>query len=352
MRQAIEDKQMLCYLTALSLTLSVIESSLPHALPFLRLGLANLALLYALERLSTGDYFLLAFFKWLLSSLLSGLLFSPFSLVSLAGNAASAVLMLVLYRTLAGRLISLYSVSALGSAASGICQLAASSLFLSSAVMRLTPLMLVFNLASGLILAFVCCHVKTPENVTIETKAATGKDGGSSLVYLLYFAGFIALLANRSLIMLALSFVIALLLCMKTGRKIRLHFYILSFIFILIFNLLVPSGRVLFSFVTEEALRLGTERALRLCAAVALSQSLAGISMPQAGFIAGVLAVYGQLNDFFFSQSGKLMQKIKATLAVNHFEWEEHEAGKAGTKTAVLPILILILLSSVSFFIT
>ena len=106
MRQAIEDKQMLCYLTALSLTLSVIESSLPHALPFLRLGLANLALLYALERLSTGDYFLLAFFKWLLSSLLSGLLFSPFSLVSLAGNAASAVLMLVLYRTLAGRLIS------------------------------------------------------------------------------------------------------------------------------------------------------------------------------------------------------------------------------------------------------
>ena len=146
MRQAINDKQMLCYLTALSLTLSVIESSLPHALPFLRLGLANLALLYALERLSTGDYFLLAFFKWLLSSLLSGLLFSPFSLVSLAGNASSAVLMLVLYRTLAGRLISLYSVSALGSAASGICQLAGSSLFFSSTVMSLKPLMLLFYL--------------------------------------------------------------------------------------------------------------------------------------------------------------------------------------------------------------
>lgn len=352
MRQAIEDKQMLCYLTALSLTLSVIESSLPHALPFLRLGLANLALLYALERLSTGDYFLLAFFKWLLSNLLSGLLFSPFSLVSLAGNAASAVLMLVLYRTFAGRLISLYSVSALGAAASGICQLAASSLFLSSAVMRLTPLMLVFNLASGLILAFVCCHMKIPESVTIETKAATGKTGSSSLVYLLYFAGFIALLADRSLIMLTVSFAIALLLCMKTGRKIRIHFYILSFIFILIFNLLVPSGRVLFSFVTEEALRLGTERALRLCAAVALSQSLAGAGIPAHGFAAKVLTVYGSLNDFFFSQSGKLSQRIKSTLMLDHFVQKEGNERKSITKADCLIILILILLSLASFFIS
>lgn len=352
MRQAIEDKQMLCYLTALSLTLSVIESSLPHALPFLRLGLANLALLYALERLSTGDYFLLAFFKWLLSSLLSGLLFSPFSLVSLAGNAASAVLMLVLYRTLAGRLISLYSVSALGSAASGICQLAASSLFLSSAVMRLVPLMIVFNLISGLVLAFICYHAGTAESVTIETEGKAAENGGREFIYLLYLAGFIALLANRSIILLAISFVLALILCRQTGRKIRMLFYILSFAFILLFNLFVPSGRVLFAFVTDGALSLGTERALRLCAAVALSQSLAGAGIPAHGFVAKVLTVYGSLNDFFFSQSGKLSQRIKSTLMLDHFVQKEGNERKSMTKAACLIILILILLSLASFFIS
>lgn len=351
MRQAIEDKQMLCYLTALSLTLSVIESSLPHALPFLRLGLANLALLYALERLSTGDYFLLAFFKWILSGLLSGLLLSPFSLVSLAGTAASALLMLLLYKT-ASRLISLYSVSALGSAASGVCQLAASSLFLSSAVMRLVPLMIVFNLISGLVLAFICYHAGTAESVTIETEGKAAENGGRKFIYLLYLAGFIALLANRSITLLAISFVLALILCRQTGRKIRMLFYILSFAFILLFNLFVPSGRVLFAFVTDGALSLGTERALRLCAAVALSQSLAGAGIPAHGFAAKVLTVYGSLNDFFFSQSGKLSQRIKSTLMLDHFVQKEGNERKSMTKAACLIILILILLSLASFFIS
>ena len=76
------DTSLVAYLAALALTLSTIESSLPHAIPFLRLGLANLALLWALDRLSARDYLLLAALKWVTSSLMSGLLFSPYSIVS------------------------------------------------------------------------------------------------------------------------------------------------------------------------------------------------------------------------------------------------------------------------------
>ena len=94
------DTSLVAYLAALALTLSTIESSLPHAIPFLRLGLANLALLWALDRLSARDYLLLAALKWVTSSLMSGLLFSPYAIVSLAGTAASAIVMLASHRLL------------------------------------------------------------------------------------------------------------------------------------------------------------------------------------------------------------------------------------------------------------
>ena len=150
------------YLAALSLALSVIEASLPHALPFLRLGLANLSLLWALTRLCAKDYFILALIKWLLSSFIAGTLFSPYSLVSFAGNASSSIVMFILFRY-CSRLFSLYAVSASGSVISAVFQLLSASLFLSSSVLSLIPVMMIFNLFTGLVLAFIAYHVMEAE---------------------------------------------------------------------------------------------------------------------------------------------------------------------------------------------
>ena len=161
------DTSLVAYLAALALTLSTIESSLPHAIPFLRLGLANLALLWALDRLSARDYLLLAFLKWVTSSLMSGLLFSPYAIVSLAGTAASALVMLASHRLL-GRWSTLWSHSTLGSIASGASQLAASSLFLTDTVLRLMPLMLAFNIASGIVIAALAYVFEPARQVEFE----------------------------------------------------------------------------------------------------------------------------------------------------------------------------------------
>ena len=161
------DTSFVAYLAALALTLSTIESSLPHAIPFLRLGLANLALLWALDRLSARDYLLLAALKWVTSSLMSGLLFSPYAIVSLAGTAASALVMLASHRLL-GRWSTLWSHSTLGSIASGVSQLAASSLFLTDTVLRLMPLMLAFNIVSGIVIAALAYVFEPARQVEFE----------------------------------------------------------------------------------------------------------------------------------------------------------------------------------------
>ena len=215
------------YLAALGLALSVIESSLPHALPFLRLGLANLSLLWALTRLCAKDYFILALIKWLLSSFIAGTLFSPYALVSFAGNASSSIVMFIIFRY-SSRLFSLYSVSASGSVISAVFQLLSASLFLSSSVLSLIPVMMIFNLFTGLVLAFIAYHISPADDVKIrrEKTYPEKKSNGSRSMIVFSLAALASVLFTHSIPVLALQFIIALVLCFMSGRRIRPFFYI------------------------------------------------------------------------------------------------------------------------------
>ena len=248
------DTSLVAYLAALALTLSTIESSLPHAIPFLRLGLANLALLWALDRLSARDYLLLAFLKWVTSSLMSGLLFSPYAIVSLAGTAASAIVMLASHRLL-GRWSTLWSHSTLGSIASGASQLAASSLFLTDTVLRLMPLMLAFNIASGIVIAALAYVLEPARQVEFDDECQ--EKPATWLTLLPPALAIVAIALTEDVAFLTATFALSLLFCHMCGRRIRPGFYIVSIITVILFNLLSPSGRVLFSFVTAGALEDG-----------------------------------------------------------------------------------------------
>ena len=289
------------YLAALSLALSVIEASLPHALPFLRLGLANLSLLWALTRLCAKDYFILALIKWLLSSFIAGTLFSPYSLVSFAGNA------------------SLYAVSASGSVISAVFQLLSASLFLSSSVLSLIPVMMIFNLFTGLVLAFIAYHISPASDVKIsrERPCTEKKRNGSRTVLVFSLLALVSLLFTYSIPVLALQFIIALGLCLISGRRIRPLFYIISFISVVIFNLFSPSGRLVFAFVTEGALAEGVMKALRLTATVALSQSMSTLPLTSGGMASEIMSVYAAINERFFSAEGKTAERLKEALKLD-----------------------------------
>jgi heptaprenyl diphosphate synthase len=85
-------------LGALCLFLSALDYSIPKPLPFMRIGLANLPLLLALDIFSVKRYSLLVLIKILGQALVTGTLFSYVFLFSLTGTVSSAALMYLLRR--------------------------------------------------------------------------------------------------------------------------------------------------------------------------------------------------------------------------------------------------------------
>lgn len=319
MSQLTKEQARVCYLTALTLTLSIVENSLPHPLPFLRLGLANLALLYALTSLNTKDYFLVCLLKWFLSSLLSGLLFSPFALLSLASTASSGIVMFLSHRLL-GKWISNYGISTLGASASGVSQIALSSLILSPTVFALLPLMLLFSIISAVIIAFISTRLEPRlEDISIST-TEDGEQKKDYLPLVSYIPVFLLVIFSSSLPALCAVFILSLVLAKVCGRRIRVLPYLFSFVFIVVFNLFSPQGKVLFGFITEGALLVGLQRALTLITLAALSQSLSRLSFTSSPRISAVLAVYGELCGVFFSAEGKLGARVKEALNRTNFE--------------------------------
>ena len=137
---------------AVCLFLASIEHVIPKPLPFLRIGLANLPLLLALEMFPVPHFFLLLGMKILGQSLLQGSLFSFTFVLSLGGSAASGLVMQGAHR-LAGKSVSLVGISILGAAASNLVQLSLAGLFAfgRSAWMIAPPFLLVGLISSSVL---------------------------------------------------------------------------------------------------------------------------------------------------------------------------------------------------------
>ena len=137
---------------AVCLFLASIEHIIPKPLPFLRIGLANLPLLLALDLFPLSQFFLLLGMKILGQSLLQGSLFSFTFVLSLGGSAASGLLMQGARRVL-GKSVSLVGISILGAAASNLVQLSLAGLlaFGRSAWMIAPPFLLVGLISSAVL---------------------------------------------------------------------------------------------------------------------------------------------------------------------------------------------------------
>ena len=153
----LEARQTLALLGALCFFLSAIEYMIPKPMPFIRIGLANLPLLLALDIFSFRKFFLLAFIKVLGQALISGTLFSYIFLFSIAGTFASAFAMFFLHRVLGRKCISFIGIGTLGAIVSNVTQLALAYIFIfGESVMYIAPPFLAVGIITGIVLGLFC----------------------------------------------------------------------------------------------------------------------------------------------------------------------------------------------------
>ena len=143
-------------LGGLCLFLSAVEYLIPKPLPFMRIGLANLPLLLALDILGRADYFLLALLKTAGQGIISGSLFSYVFLFSLAGTFSSAALMYGIRRVM-GKRAGFAGISCAGAMLSNGVQLFLARYFVFGVGLRfLAPPFLASGFISGAALGLFC----------------------------------------------------------------------------------------------------------------------------------------------------------------------------------------------------
>ncbi len=152
MRRPIDKFKLTAFLGGLALSLSAIEFLIPRPVPFMRLGLANLPILFALKLLPAPYIFLLVLLKITGQGLISGTLASYVFLFSLAGSFTSAIVMMFMNK-LPNRYISLIGISVTGALVGNIMQLILSVNFIfGESAWVIAPLFLSVGIVSSFLI--------------------------------------------------------------------------------------------------------------------------------------------------------------------------------------------------------
>jgi heptaprenyl diphosphate synthase len=145
----------LSILVACASVLQVAESLLPHPLPGVRLGLANIITVIALVYIGPGSAIQLAVLRTLISSMVLGTFLTPTFVLSFSGGVVSAIVMVLLYRlSVAGPLrFSLIGISVGGAVSHILTQVALVYLLFirSSGVLLLWPWLCIAAVVTGVL---------------------------------------------------------------------------------------------------------------------------------------------------------------------------------------------------------
>lgn len=335
-----EKRSRLAYLTALTLIFSYAELLFPRFIPFFKPGLSNIVILSSLN-LPASTFFLLASFKALAASLMSGTLFSPFAAISLAQSVLSGFFMLAVFRLnnfFKKKIFSLYGISVLGSTISAAAQIFLSALYLGKGTLLLLGPMLIFNAASGIFTAFSAQFFKIPSEAPVfnGTPLRPAPSAGSNAAHNARFFNILKISAViflsvsvffiKSIPVLSAFFALSLLLQFFSGRKILFMPYIFLWSFVIASSIFVPSGKILLQIgnfsVTQGALLAGTAKALRLSAASAFSQCAANLDVPKKSFTGLTLSYYRALLHILKATPGNIAQRLKTALSATELPAE------------------------------
>jgi heptaprenyl diphosphate synthase len=242
----------------------------------MRIGLANLPLLAALDLLSPGDFGVLVLVKVLGQGLITGTLVSPVFLFSLGGTLASALVMYPGRRLLSPRLAGFTGLSVLGSLCSNLVQIGLARFVVFGGGIRfLIPPFLGMGILAGAALG-VFCETFTRRSRWYRRALRARRDGGGAAPAAgepspppgdaaspplprrgpqdlfrggeLFAAGLLMtliFLLTPSLSGRGFEFLFFLLLAALMGKKTRPFFMLAVILGTALCNLAVPYGRVL-----------------------------------------------------------------------------------------------------------
>ncbi|MDR1127068.1 MAG: Gx transporter family protein [Treponema sp.] len=324
-------------LGAFCLFLSTIEYMIPKPLPFMRLGVANLPLMLALDILPTPSFFLLVAIKIFGQALITGSLFSYVFLFSLSGTVLSSLVMFALHR-LFRKNISFIGIGTAGAMVSNTVQIALASMFVfGRGALLIAPPFLGAGLATGLALGGFCEYFADKSEWLRKLRVSDGEvlpRGASTRMYTetvvapvkwfrgssrdLFIAGLImaaALVFNPSTWGRVVQFLLFWVFATLLGRKNNVLVMSLVIVSIVFFNLLVPYGQVLGSFggfrLTKGALLMGIRRAV----------TVQGLFMLSKVCVSGDLRIPGRFGSLisesfrifaFLGQRGEHLKKREA----------------------------------------
>jgi len=152
-----DERDVVALLGAFCLFLSTIEYLIPKPLPFMRIGIANLPIMLALDLLTVRSFFLLVAIKVIGQSLVSGSLFSYIFVFSLLGSFSSAAVMFLLRRLIGARRIGFVGIGSLGALMSNLTQILLARIFVFGASAKyVAPPFLAVGVATGIALGLFC----------------------------------------------------------------------------------------------------------------------------------------------------------------------------------------------------
>lgn len=281
---SLEDKELPLF-AGLCFFLSLIDVMIPKPVVFFRLGLANLALMLAMDVLSTRSFFLLLLVKVLGQAMLSGTIFSYVIVFSFIGTFSSGTVIYLFNFLRKKRWISFVGISMLGALVSNISQwLFAYLVLFGEGAWYILPPMMVVSLITSLFIglfanAFYLSSIWYEGLLTGEIKLANYEKNlcevkkersnlhrfivGGLLIILLMFID----LPELKIIIFATS----LVLCVIEKIKINVFHLVFTFICIVLINLFPPYGYVIFEYrfldiipiiITKEALLQGIVKAV------------------------------------------------------------------------------------------
>ncbi|MDR1469145.1 MAG: Gx transporter family protein [Spirochaetaceae bacterium] len=150
-------KKTAALLGAFCLFLSSIEYLIPKPLPFMRLGIANLPLMLALDILPFPVFARLVGIKIFGQALITGSLFSYVFLFSLAGTVLSTFFQFLLRRLVDPKLLGFAGIGVAGGLLSNLTQLALAQVFILGASIRFIAVpFLAAGVITGLVLGLFC----------------------------------------------------------------------------------------------------------------------------------------------------------------------------------------------------
>jgi len=172
----------LSILVACASVLQVAESLLPHPLPGVRLGLANIITVIAMVYIGPGSAVQLAVLRTLVSSMVMGTFLTPTFVLSFSGGVVSALVMVLLYRFSRGNSplrFSLIGISVGGAASHILTQVALVYLLFirSSGVLLLWPWLAFSAVITGIVTGMIAVQAVR----RLERGAAGGTPAGLAL---------------------------------------------------------------------------------------------------------------------------------------------------------------------------